>query len=231
MRKIPIDPKLQLAYRNHKANARGRGIPFKFTRESWLEFWQDSGHLHERGPYKGQYVMARFGDKGAYEIGNVRICTVEENHAEKKVTPEGLARMRAARNDPEKRDAWNEAVRKAIAEPEVRAKKSAAAKRRWEDPAYRAKQVEDAKNRWKDPIYIANVKSALNAPEVKAKASAAKTGNTYWVGRKHKDKTKAKISASKMGNQYWLGRHHTEETCKKISEAKRKRNVIPTEVE
>jgi DNA-directed RNA polymerase specialized sigma subunit len=30
--------------------------------------------------------MARFGDRGAYEIGNVRICTVEENHREMRHT-------------------------------------------------------------------------------------------------------------------------------------------------
>jgi hypothetical protein len=27
--------------------------------------------------------MARFGDKGPYAVGNVRICTVAENHAER----------------------------------------------------------------------------------------------------------------------------------------------------
>lgn len=44
--------------------------------------WLESGRWDRRGPRKGQYVMARHGDKGAYEIGNVRICSQEENHRE-----------------------------------------------------------------------------------------------------------------------------------------------------
>jgi hypothetical protein len=39
--------------------------------------------------------MARYGDKGAYEIGNVRVCTTDENSAEMTSTPEHL--VRAAR--------------------------------------------------------------------------------------------------------------------------------------
>ncbi len=43
------------------------------------ENWQDSGHLHERGHRQGQYVIARFFDRGSYKIGNVRIITTEYN--------------------------------------------------------------------------------------------------------------------------------------------------------
>jgi hypothetical protein len=64
--------------------ARERGIPFLFSFEEWLKFWIESGHYHEIGPFKGQYCMARNGDKGPYVRGNVRICTVSENHKEKR---------------------------------------------------------------------------------------------------------------------------------------------------
>jgi hypothetical protein len=66
-------------YSDHKKRAKLRGIPFRLTYEQWLKIWEDSGHLHERGTRRGQYVMARNGDKGPYAIGNVRIVTAIEN--------------------------------------------------------------------------------------------------------------------------------------------------------
>jgi len=41
--------------------------------------------------------MARKGDKGAYEVGNVRIITVEQNHREMRHTKETKAEMSAKR--------------------------------------------------------------------------------------------------------------------------------------
>jgi hypothetical protein len=57
-----------------------RGIGFELSYEQWLDIWQKSGHLDERGPRKGQYVMARIGDNGSYAVGNVEIITAEQNH-------------------------------------------------------------------------------------------------------------------------------------------------------
>jgi len=68
----------------HRVNAHARGIPFLFTFEEWKAVWSKSGHWNEYGCHKGQFVMARFSDEGAYELRNVRICRVEENHAENK---------------------------------------------------------------------------------------------------------------------------------------------------
>lgn len=62
-----------------KAHARRRRIPFLLTFEEWWDIWQQSGHWEERGRKMGQYVMSRPNDKGAYEIGNVRIITTEQN--------------------------------------------------------------------------------------------------------------------------------------------------------
>jgi hypothetical protein len=69
-------------FREAVRNARARDIEFLLTYSEWLKVWQDSGHLSERGRKLGQYVMARFGDKGPYAVGNVRIITITENLAE-----------------------------------------------------------------------------------------------------------------------------------------------------
>lgn len=77
-----ISRQIKLAFYSHRAAARKKGINFLLTLNEWLAVWEASGRLQERGRNKGQYVMARFGDKGPYAIGNVRICTVTENHHE-----------------------------------------------------------------------------------------------------------------------------------------------------
>lgn len=96
--------KLIDAWGQQRRTAGCRGIAFHLTFEQWLRLWTASGHLHERGRRRGQYVMARFKDKGAYEIGNVRIITCSENHAEADPscfgipkTEEHKAKLRAAR--------------------------------------------------------------------------------------------------------------------------------------
>ena len=71
------------AYSKHKQDAKKRGVPFFFTFDEWWAVWRDSGKWEQRGVRKGQYVMARFGDKGGYETSNVRICTSSENGSER----------------------------------------------------------------------------------------------------------------------------------------------------
>jgi hypothetical protein len=73
---------LRLAYYGQKTHAKNRGIPFRLSFPQWLKIWQRSGHLHERGCRQGEYVMARFGDQGGYEIGNVKIILHTENSRE-----------------------------------------------------------------------------------------------------------------------------------------------------
>ena len=70
------------AYSTHKHHAKLRNIPFLLTFDEWCTIWRESGKLAERGHCVGQYVMARTGDKGPYAVGNVRITTVSDNHAE-----------------------------------------------------------------------------------------------------------------------------------------------------
>lgn len=66
-------------YHQQLRNAKHRGKEFKLTFEEWCQIWVDSGKWEQRGCKRGQYVMSRKGDVGAYEIGNVFIQLTESN--------------------------------------------------------------------------------------------------------------------------------------------------------
>jgi hypothetical protein len=68
-------------YLNQKRNAEHREITWNITFPEWWRAWQESGKYHLRGRGKG-YCMARFGDSGAYEPGNIYICTVGQNFSD-----------------------------------------------------------------------------------------------------------------------------------------------------
>jgi len=61
------------AYNSHRWNAKKRGIDFLLTFEEWCSVWGDQ--LKD----KEGLCMCRTGDTGAYEIGNVRIGTRNDN--------------------------------------------------------------------------------------------------------------------------------------------------------
>src|SRR5260370_36342368 len=68
-------------YDQHRYRAERRGIPFELTFKQWLQIWQDSGHLRERGHRQGQYVMARIFGGRSYKKGNGRgIAAVGNTH-------------------------------------------------------------------------------------------------------------------------------------------------------
>jgi hypothetical protein len=69
-------------YKGHKTSAKQRGVEFLLTFKEWWGIWAASGKWDQRGRQTGRYVMARFGDTGPYAIGNVRICTSQENNSE-----------------------------------------------------------------------------------------------------------------------------------------------------
>ena len=66
-------------YYFQRKNAERRGISWQLTYIQWIRIWIRSGHWKERGRNRGNYCMARFGDKGPYSKLNVKICTVNEN--------------------------------------------------------------------------------------------------------------------------------------------------------
>lgn len=65
------------AFANQKRVAKERGIEFKLTFEQWLEFWGDD--LLRRGRGASDLQMQRFGDAGAYELGNIKKGHPREN--------------------------------------------------------------------------------------------------------------------------------------------------------
>jgi len=78
--------KIRRAFCDQRSQARkrvdkhGNPIQFLLSFEEWLSIWQASGHFHERGCKKGQYVMSRYNDIGNYEVGNVFIQQQDGNH-------------------------------------------------------------------------------------------------------------------------------------------------------
>lgn len=78
---------LRLRYHDQRLKATvNRGLGWEFTFETWLEWWQGTGKLAERGNRRGQYCMARYGDQGPYAPENVRCCTTDENNRERSIT-------------------------------------------------------------------------------------------------------------------------------------------------
>lgn len=69
-------------YWNHQQRAKRKKIPFELTFEQWYDTWIKSGHYHEKGTKRGQYVMSRYKDQGGYTIDNVYIQTVGDNTKE-----------------------------------------------------------------------------------------------------------------------------------------------------
>lgn len=109
------------AYRLQRKNAKQRGVPFRFTFEQWWAEWEPYWHL--RGHRLDQYCMARIGDRGAYEVGNVKIITNRENRQEQAPTMLGRRLSAEARA---KISAAGKGRRPSL---ETRAKISAARKR------------------------------------------------------------------------------------------------------
>lgn len=50
----------KIKFLEQRRRARSRGIEFLLTYKEWLQVWEDSGHLQDRGLHG--YVMARHGD-------------------------------------------------------------------------------------------------------------------------------------------------------------------------
>ena len=66
-------------YHQQRYQAAHRGIEWKLTYEQWIAWWIATGKWHLRGRVKGKYVMARKGDQGAYELGNIECILHSEN--------------------------------------------------------------------------------------------------------------------------------------------------------
>lgn len=76
------DKRIPKVFQAQRSNSKKRGIAWHLSFGQWFSVWQESGKLHLRGRGKGRYVMSRYGDLGAYEIGNVFIQLSTENNRE-----------------------------------------------------------------------------------------------------------------------------------------------------
>lgn len=79
-----------------------RKIEWRLTLPQWWAVWQESGHWPDRGAGRG-YMMCRFGDTGAYEVGNVFIGPGAENLSaatKKHDLPIGVSRTHKSRLNP-----------------------------------------------------------------------------------------------------------------------------------
>jgi len=75
-------------YNAQRKSAAKRDIDWGFTFETWVGWWKEQlgpDWLKLRGRQKGQFVMARKGDKGPYHPENVECKTCEENITEQGV--------------------------------------------------------------------------------------------------------------------------------------------------
>jgi hypothetical protein len=71
--------RLERRFVQQRASAKYRGVEFRLTFEQWRDWWLATGHVDERGKLRGQWVMARPGDAGAYEVGNLECMRAEDN--------------------------------------------------------------------------------------------------------------------------------------------------------
>lgn len=71
------------AWNAQRYSAIRRGIPFRFTLFQWDQWWRsvlrELGPDARRGRRKGNYMMARIGDRGAYEHDNVYAASATGN--------------------------------------------------------------------------------------------------------------------------------------------------------
>lgn len=79
---LEVGREVSQKFQVHRCKARARGVEFRLTLLEWWKIWTDSGHWDDRSVTG--YVMCRYGDAGAYEVGNVRIATAAENYADRR---------------------------------------------------------------------------------------------------------------------------------------------------
>jgi hypothetical protein len=79
---LPLTSGPYHSFSRQKANATRRGIGWDMTFSEWWAMWTESEKWDHRGLGKGLYVMARHGDTGAYQVGNVKIIECGQNNSE-----------------------------------------------------------------------------------------------------------------------------------------------------
>lgn len=68
---------LKEKYRRQRYHAQRRGVVFSLTFEEWVTWW--GSDIDNRGRGLGKFQMCRYGDTGAYILGNIYKGTHSEN--------------------------------------------------------------------------------------------------------------------------------------------------------
>ena len=102
---IDDDGKLYRKFSNKSVNAKKENIPFLLTFDDFCTLLKDAGITSSQLGFTGDnYVLARYGDKGNYEVGNCRFITQIENAKERTVTDKS---REASRNNVAKMNQQN----------------------------------------------------------------------------------------------------------------------------
>lgn len=88
------DGKLRHRFSNKKTNARKEGIRFSLTFDEFCVLLLDAGITSSMLGIKG-YHIARYGDAGAYEVGNCRALWYTDNYHERRVSEKASNASRA----------------------------------------------------------------------------------------------------------------------------------------
>jgi NUMOD3 motif len=202
------------AYQSQKGRAKKRGIPFLLTEAQWQQIWDESGKWHLRGRGKGKYCMSRFFDRGAYEIGNVRIVLNKTNTRlgtlGRKHSPEQLAKMSAAHKG---RKLSPEHVAKLVA---INTGRKCSAETIAKLVAINTGRKHSAESRKKMSDAKKGKRRKEFSPEHRAKMRAARKGKP---GHKHSAESRAKIGAVHRGKIV------SAETRKKLSKAAKRQHA------
>lgn len=78
----PDERKMWEAYQSQARKARRRGVGFTISFEEWRAWWLVDDRWSNRGLKRGQFVMARKGDAGPYDLSNIYLATSEQNQAD-----------------------------------------------------------------------------------------------------------------------------------------------------
>ena len=76
------------AWLGQRNTSKRRGVEFNLTFEEWRDFW--GSDFHKRGRKMDDLCMGRYGDVGAYELGNIYKCTNRENKGAPRLKPDIL---------------------------------------------------------------------------------------------------------------------------------------------
>ena len=73
-----------VAYNQQRNHAKRRGIPFLLSYAEWIEWWGED--YAQRGRGIDALCMARMGDTGSYELGNIYKTTNSQNGKDKSMS-------------------------------------------------------------------------------------------------------------------------------------------------